>query len=120
MIFGGNLLGLALGVLGSQSPTWERFTGRAANAAGYQVPTYAAPVAIAGSVQPIPTRLFQALGLDFQKEYVTLYTPADVVGVGRDESGDRITYNGERYLCESATDWQTQAGWVAIVAVKVP
>jgi hypothetical protein len=116
----GNLLSLAMGVVGGQPVTLSRFTGRAENAAGYTVPTYADPVAIAGHVQPIPQRLFQALGLDWAKEYVTLYTPAGVVVVGRDESGDKITYNGATYLCESSTDWLGQAGWVAVVAVKVP
>ncbi len=113
-----NLLTLALGVCGSQPVTWERVTGRADNAAGYTVSNYAAPAPIRGSVQPVPQRLYQQLGLDFERKYVTLYTVAGVVAVGRDESGDRITYNGEAYICESATDWLAQAGWVAILAVK--
>lgn len=120
MIPGANLLSLALGVIGAQPVTWARFIDRTENSAGYQVPNYAAAVAIQGSVQPIAKRLYQALGLDFEKSYVTLYTPAGVVTVGRDGSGDKITYNGATYLCESATDWSAQDGWSAVVAVKVP
>lgn len=116
----GNLLSLALGVVGGHVAQLARFTGRTTNAAGYHESSYAAPVPIQGNVQPVPQRLYQALGLEFGKEYVTLYTPAGVVAVGRDGSGDKLLHDNEVYLCESTTDWNVQAGWVAVVAVKVP
>lgn len=119
MIALGNLLALAQGVVGVQPVTWERFTGRAENAAGYSVNSYAPAVPIQGTVQPVPQALYQRLGLDFKREYVTLYTVAGVVSVGRDESGDRITHDGKTYLCESSTDWQAQAGWSSVLAVRV-
>jgi hypothetical protein len=115
-----NLLALAHRVIPPHSVTWERVTGRAENAAGYTVSTYAAPVPIAADVQPVPRTKYESLGLDFAREYVTVYTRAGVVTVGRDESGDRITYGGKTYVCESGTDWQARSGWQAIVAVKVP
>lgn len=116
----GNLLGLAQSVVGVQPVTLAKFTGRVENAAGYQVPSYAAPVPIKATVQPIPQAKYQALGLDWNHEYVTLFTPAGVVTVGRDASGDKVTFAGGSYLCESATPWSAQAGWSSIVAVKVP
>jgi hypothetical protein len=120
MILGGNLLTLAMGLVGPSGPiALRRFTGQEENAAGYQVPTYAAPAAIEGRVQPVPQRLYQALGLDLTKDYVTLYTPANVVAVDRDGAGDRITYNGRTYSCESATDWQAQDGWSSVLCVRV-
>jgi hypothetical protein len=115
-----NLLALAHRVIPPQRVEWQRVTSRAENAAGYTVSTYAAAVPIRGTVQPVPQTKYQALGLDFNREYVALHTPAGVVSVGRDESGDRITYNGSTYLCESLTDWHAQAGWAVVVAVKVP
>jgi hypothetical protein len=115
-----NLLALAQRVIPPQRVEWARMTGRTENAAGYTVATYAAAVPIRGNVQPVSQAKYQALGLDFNREYVTLHTPAGVVSVGRDESGDRITYNGATYKCESSTDWSGQAGWVSVVAVKVP
>jgi hypothetical protein len=42
-----------------------------------------------------------------------------VVTVDRDESGDRITYNGRIYIAEDGTDWSGQAGWSAIRCVRV-
>lgn len=115
----GNLLSLAMSVTGRQSVKWERFKGAPENEAGYNVRTYYPAKNITGHVQPIPQSLFTKLGLDFSKEYVTLYTPAGVVTVDRDESGDRITYNGRIYIAEDGTDWSGQAGWSAIRCVRV-
>lgn len=116
-----NLLSLAMGALGqAHAVTWEHCTGRTTNAAGYMVPSYAAPAPITGNVQPIPKAAYEANGLDATREYVMFRTPAGVVGVGRDESGDRITYDGKTYLCESLADWVSQNGWAAIVAVRIP
>lgn len=115
-----NLLQLALGVVGAQPVQWRRNTGRTTNAAGYQEPAYADPAPITGNVQPVPQKMFQLLGLDLNKEYVTLYTPASVVAVGRDGSGDKVVHDGKTYLCESSTPWAAQAGWSAVVAVRVP
>lgn len=114
-----NLLALAQSVLGVQPVTWAAFTGRTENAAGYTVATYAPAQPIAADVQPVPRTKYESLGLDFAREYVTLYTRAGVVTVGRDESGDRITYDGKTYVCESSTDWLARSGWQAIVAVRV-
>jgi hypothetical protein len=120
MIPGANLLNMALGVIAPQPVLWSRFTGRTVNAAGFFVAAYADAVALRGSLQPVPTRLYQSLGLDFGKKYATLYTPAGVVTVDRDGAGDKLIYQGETYLCESSTDWAGQDGWSAIVAVRVP
>lgn len=117
----GNILGLALGAIGGvHDVRLLRFTGSTDNAAGYTVPAYADPVRIVGNVQPLDRKLYQALGLDFAKDYVTLYTSADVQCTGRDRAGDRFTWEGDTYLCESGEHWHMQAGWVAITAVKVP
>lgn len=115
----GNLLSLAQGVIGVQPVAWERMTGRTENAAGYQVATYAAAVTLRASVQPVPQKMFDLLGLDRNREYINVYTPGGVVAVGRDESGDRLTYAGRVYVAESETPWLPQAGWSQVLAVRV-
>lgn len=121
MIPGGNLLSLAMGVIGPSGPIMRlAFTGMAENAAGYQVASYADPVEIGGRVQPIPQRLYQQMGLNLGKDYVNLFTPAGVVVVDRDNAGDRFTWGGKVYYCQSETDWKGQDGWTQITAVQVP
>lgn len=115
-----NLLGLALGAIGAQRAQLAKFTGQTTNAVGHRVASYAAPVPIVASVQPVSEKVYQAMGLDFNKDYVTIRTQANAVAVDRDGKGDKVLYNGKTYLCESSTDWAAQAGWVAIVAVRVP
>lgn len=115
----GNLLTLAMGVTGSQTVQWQRFKSRTTNAAGHKVPVYYDAASLRGSVQPVPQSRYQALGLDFAKEYVTLYTLAGVVGVERDGAGDRIVWNGKTYNAESDTDWTAQAGWRAVLCVRI-
>lgn len=116
----GNILSLAMGAIGSQTAAWQKFKDRTTNEAGHKVQSYYPTKNIVGSVQPVSQKAMQALGLDMNKRYVTLYTPADVVAVERDGSGDRIVYAGDVYLCESDTPWRAQAGWVSVLCVKVP
>lgn len=116
----GNLLSLAMGVVGGQPLQLSKFLGRTTNAAGYHESTYAAPVAIQGHAQPVPRKLYQALGLNFERAYITIYTPANVVTVARDGSGDKVTYDGATWICEEATTWAAQAGWVVVTAIKAP
>lgn len=117
---GVNIMGLALSVIRPQPVQWAAFTGRTTNAAGLDVPTWAAPVAIRGSVQDVDRAQMQTLGLDMLQEYVNVYTSNPVKTVQRDGSGDRIIYNGNTYSCESSADWYAQDGWVAVLCVKVP
>jgi hypothetical protein len=115
-----NIMGLALSVVGRQPVMWERFRGRTENRAGYWEKSYYPAQRLKdANVQPIPQKMYQALGLDFGKQYMTLYTPAGVVAADRDECGDRITWGGVMWVAESDTDWSQQAGWTAITCVRV-
>jgi len=94
-----NLLGLALSAIGQQTVTVYKFLSRATNTAGLDVPTYAAGVPVPGSVQPVPTSKYEALGLDFERTYVMFYTSYPLISVARDGSGDRFVYGGLHYVC---------------------
>lgn len=117
---GSNLLNQALSLIAAQPVMLRRFTGRTVNSIGEYVNTWAAGVAIVGSVQAVPQRMYEQLGLDWNRDYVTLYTSEQVIEVNRDGTGDRLVYGGRHYLCESLTDWYGQDGWNAVIAVHVP
>jgi hypothetical protein len=117
---GSNLLKKAMRLIGSQTVTYFRNTGRTTSATGRDVPEYAAPVEVSsGSVQPVDSARYAEMGLDVERVYVTWYVPADVFGVGRDASGDVIEWMGGRYQCQHGTDWYGQDGWKSIVCVRV-
>ena len=63
--------------------------------------------------------MFQKYGLDFQCNYVTVFTSRRIIDVARDVSGDEIEYDGRTFKCESETDWFRMDGWVAVLCVEI-
>lgn len=119
MIPGSNLLALALTVIAPQDFTYFVNTGRDTNSIGLDITTYAAPVPMTGSVQPIPRSLYMNYGLDFQKNYNVFFIQQNVLDIARDISGDRIIFDGKTFQVLSKTDWFAQDGWDAVLTVQV-
>jgi len=117
MIPGQNILKMALSVIAKQTVLYYKFAGRSLNAVGQDVTTYSSPFVIVGSFQPVPKRLYAQYGLDFQKSYYTFYTSNPILDVERKVSADQIAYNGQRFQCESNTDWFSIDGWKGVLCV---
>lgn len=116
---GSNLLNMAFRIIAKQIITYYEAVDRSLNNIGQNVTLYAPPVAIPGSFQPVPRKLYEAYGLDLQKNYFTFYTSNNLIDVGRDVSGDQITFQGLRYQCESNNEWFGLDGWVGVLCVQV-
>lgn len=116
---GSNLLNMAFSLISKQIVAYQAFQGMTTNAAGVEVPTFAAAVNIGGSLQPIPKSLIQQLGLDWTKNHVNFYASQDIGDVQRDRTGDRFTYAGKLYQVLSNNDWFAQDGWKGVMAVEV-
>jgi len=117
---GANLLSIAARVIAMQTLQHRAFVSRTENAAGDTVSTFAAPVDIQGSVQPINKRLYQELGLNLTKNYVMLYTSANVSPTTRDREGDLVSFNGKTWQCESDENWAKFDGFTKMLCVEVP
>ncbi len=115
-----NLLNMALSVIHKQAMTYEAFTSRSVATNGTFVPVYATAVPVQGSFQPIPRRLYEQMGLQFQGDYAWIFIPQDVIDVTRDVAGDQFTFNGKTWKAESKTAWAALDGWVQVLVVKVP
>lgn len=120
MIPGANLLAMAMGPIGAQTLQHEAFEGRTVNSIGNFISTFAAPVDITGSMQPVNRKLYQQLGLNLSKDYATLYTQADVHVTDRDREGDRVSFGGKVWQAESDMDWRLVDGWRKILCVRIP
>jgi len=118
-ILGGGILKRAMAVVGSQEITLLRFVSRAQNAAGIDVPVYAAPVKFPAQVQPVPHAQFVYLGLDFQKDYVRVYASCFMGDLQRDKEADRFIYAGTLYELVSNDDWKRPQGFLDTLAVKI-
>lgn len=116
---GSNILNQALTIIAKQAITYLRATGRTLNNVGQDVTTYAAPVVIYGSFQPVPQQLYIQYGLDFQKSYFRFFTSNDAIDIKRDVSCDQIIFDNKLYKCESNTEWFKLDGWKEILCVYV-
>ena len=114
---GSNLLTQAFRLIAQQTVMYFQFLSRAQNAVGQDITTYAAPVPILGSFQPVPKQMYEKYGLDLAKTYATFYTPTNALSVNRDISGDQIVFNGGTYQCESENDWFAIDGWTGVLCV---
>lgn len=119
MIPGSNLLNIALTVIAPQAVTYYQYVSRAVNDVGQDITVYAPPVVLRGSLQPVPRQLYEAYGLDLQKSYYTFYTLSNLLDVGRDVSGDQISFNNTRFQCESANDWFAIDGWKGVLCSAI-
>lgn len=119
MIPGINLFNIATSLITQQRVSYYKNTGRTTNSIGLDVATYASPITIIGSFQPVAKRLYDQLGLDFGKNYFTLYTNNDITDLKRDVSGDKIVYNNQEFQCESNTPWFGADGWMEVLCVYI-
>ncbi len=119
MIPGSNILNMALTVIAKQTVIYYHALGRPVNENRQYVTQYGVGKPLSGSFQPIPRRLYEVYGLDLQNDYFTFYTSYNVLDVSRDVSGDQIAFGGQRYQCESNTDWFLDDGWKGILCVHI-
>lgn len=115
---GSNLLSRASRLIALQPVQWSAWQSSVTGASGVKVATYAAPVTIRGSVQAVPRSMYEAYGLDFQRTYVLLFTTQALKDLQRDQTPDRIDFNGSRYAVESNTDWQWMDGWQGSILIR--
>lgn len=117
--FGAPLLAMAQRLIRPQTVSWSAWQSNTKLGTGVEKPVYADPVDIAGNVQAVPRSMYETLGLDLQKNYVTVYSLTDLRDLERGGGVDRIDYGGRRYNVESNTDWQNQDGWQGSICVDV-
>lgn len=117
-----NLLAQALSTLPKSSVQWRRATGRELSARGQWVTTYADPVPLVGSMQPLSAKRLTDLGIDASRRYWEFWTKAPVVPVARGTSGDHLEWQGKTLQAEEvpgADDWLAMDGWQRLVLVEV-
>lgn len=117
---GANLLSMASRVIRMETIGHRAFVSREVNEAGDWVSTFADSVDIQGSMQPVNRRLYQELGLNLTKNYMTLYTSAAVLPTGRDREGDMLTFGGKTWQAESDQNWRMIDGFTKGLCVEVP
>ena len=116
---GSNLLAQALTVICSQPFRYYRYKGKTINRYGIDIIEYEPPVTLRGSIQAVGNDVYHERGLDFQKQYIEVWTERDTNGFFRGKSSDQMEHNGRRYQLVDEDDWHPIDGWDSFLAVEV-
>lgn len=113
-----NLLNAALRIIPKQQIIWRKFAGFEVDEQGLKINRYAEGVELTGSVQAVDRSLYEQLGLDQEKEYLTVYAPADIKGVSAQNAPDIIEFGGVAYKVVRNYPWHFYNGWAGVVVIK--
>lgn len=113
-----NLFNLATSVIPPETIQYKHFIGNTVNSIGLAVPTYDEPVLIKASVQAVGDDLYKALGLDFQKEYYTVYSNQRMYGLNEQAQPDMLIFHGSTFMVHKNTHWDEYNGWGSVLVVK--
>lgn len=114
-----NLLATAQTVIGKQDYLLRKYTGRVRNEAGYWVSSFAEPIPMLGSVQPIRATQYQAMGLDFKKAYIKIYDVNLIQSMSRDTNADQVIWDGYLWHVAEDTPWFLSGGWNYVMCVRL-
>ena len=113
-----NLLNAALRIIPKQQIIWRKFAGFEVDEQGLKINRYAEGVELTGSVQAVDRNIYDQLGLDQEKEYLTVYAPADIKGVSAQNAPDIIEFGGAAYKVVRNYPWYFYNGWAGVVVIK--
>jgi hypothetical protein len=113
-----NLLNLAMSIIPRVEFQVEKYAAKATNELGNVVATFSDAVTVQGCVQAVENSAYQDLGLEFGKNYIEAWAEIAMLGLDKQDTADRITYNGATYNVVKSTDWLNYNGWTSVIAVE--
>lgn len=113
-----NLLEIALGVIPGENFIYRRFLGTVENEIGLNVPQFAEPIEVTGSIQGVELDVYSQLGLDFQKNYRLVYASIDMKGIEEQEIPDRLEFYGLTWSVVKIVPWVKYNGWNGVLVVE--
>jgi len=114
----GNLLNRAMAIIPPTPVVYKKFLGNVVSSNGISKPTYSEPITIENaSVQPVKKLAYQELGLDLQKEYRTVFVPANIVSLEGQLSSDIFIFEGRTWKAFGNTSWYSYDGWNELIVV---
>lgn len=113
-----NLLKKANRLIPFEKIVFQKWTGNTFQD-GIAVPTFAEGVEFSASVQPVRTEIYEKLGLDFQKDYVTVHASVQMNGTDKQATPDRMVYDGYIWNVQKSNNWFKYDGWSSAVFVRI-
>ena len=96
-----------------------KWLGSTVDDMGRDVPNYDEAVTLTGSVQAVPNKMYEQLGLDFNKNYKTVFCSALIQSIAENIQPDRIVYDGRTYDVVENKNWYETNGYTKILVVEV-
>lgn len=118
-----NLLTRALQSIPQQQVDYLAFVENSLMRDGSLAPTFAPPIALLGSFQPVTSTQKLALGLSLKSNYVRFFVAADLLTISSNHANgranDRIAYQNRTYDITGETDWFYQNGWKELFLTEI-
>lgn len=96
-----------------------KYLGHIIDDMGRDVPNFDEPVTYTGSVQPVPNRLYEQLGLDLDKNYKTIFSPQLMKSLAEDIQPDRIVYESRTFQIVENKNWYETNGYTKVLMVEL-
>ena len=116
----GNLLNQAHTIIPSVTMSLMPFLRRDQQPNGAYLNVYSDAIPVTGSAQPVQRQAYEMLGLDFNKNYIMVYSSTSISDVGRGTSSDRLRYDNKLFSAVGKNDWTPYDGWNGILFVEMP
>lgn len=85
---------------------------------GRDVPQYDAPLSLTGSIQAVPNKMYEQLGLNLDKNYKTVFCSALIRSIAEEIQPDRIVYNSKTYDVVENKNWYETNGYTKLLIVE--
>lgn len=86
---------------------------------GRAVPEFDEPVSYTGSIQAVPNRLYEQLGLDLDKNYKTVFCPQLMRSLAEEIQPDRIVYENRTFEIVENKNWYETNGYTRALMVEL-
>ncbi len=110
-----NLHGYAKQIIPQRRFAYRAYAGMTEGSNGIDTPKYSAQKIGYGSIQPVPKKVYQSLGLNSEKEYLHIVTDACITGYG--DIGDKVIFCNKEYRVMDCEDWRTVSDWAGVMCI---
>ena len=118
-----NLLPIAMNatsILGcNQQFEFYQFQGSTLDDLGRDIPQYLEPINLTGSIQAVPNKMYEQLGLDLDKNYITVFCPQLIQSLAQNSQPDRIIWNNRTFEAIETKDWTNLNGYTKALFVEI-
>lgn len=118
-----NLLPIAMNatsILGcNQQFEFYQFQGSTLDDLGRDIPQYSNPINLKGSIQAVPNKMYEQLGLDLEKNYITVFCPQLIQSLAQNSQPDKIIWNNRTFEAIETKDWTNLNGYTKALFVEI-